>query len=93
MWHGEELDDESYAALRQDYVNRIVLALTTLRKNGELRGRQGQELWVWLHSADAFDEALDDKTFPLLQGPELAASFAQRWDGATDSLLEQASRN
>lgn len=87
---GEALNGDAYDALRESYVERIVLAIRRLRDEGALRRWDGQELWIWLHSADAFDEALDDKTFPLLQGAELSALFSQRWDGATDTLLERA---
>ena len=60
---GEALDDEALAALARDYEERIVLALEELRAEGSLRNASGNEIVVWLHSADGSDEELDARTF------------------------------
>lgn len=86
---GQELEDDQYSALRESYVERIVLAIEQLRGQGALRNSHGQELWIWVHSADASDEELDDRTFARLNSPDLAALFSQRWAGGTAALLEQ----
>ena len=86
---GEELAEEAYDALRVEYEDRIMRALEALRQAGELRNAAGRELMVWLHSADAADEDLDDRSFARLQSPELVALFEQRYASseAADALF------
>lgn len=84
---GDELDDDAYDALRADYEARIVLALERVREEGLLRGADGRVAWVWLHSADASDEELDDRSFALLQAPEIAAEFDGRFGDGSERLL------
>lgn len=73
-------DDEAYDQLRLDYQQHIINVLIDMRAQGQLRNAQGEELWVWLHYADAFDEDIDDVSFAQLHSPELSELFQCRYD-------------
>lgn len=84
---GEELGEADYDDLRSAYENRIVLALRQLQAEGLVVDAKGRDVWVWLHSADASDEELDDRSFARLQSADLASEFAERYGAATGRLL------
>lgn len=84
---GSEIDDDAYDALRTDYEDRIVWALQELQAQGKLRNREGDDIWVWIHSADNAFENLDASSFAELQSEDLAAEFADRWGAGGAQLL------
>ena len=88
---GQELDEEALSELRSAYEARIVAALQQLQSDGGLVNANGTTVWAWLHSADAADEDLDDRTFRLLQPGEIADDFALRYDGNTSQLIARLS--
>lgn len=77
-----EDDDTALGALRRTYEERIIAALAALRADGTL-----DDAWAWLHYADAHDEDLDDRSFPLLNDPALVPAFARRWDDRDAAAL------
>ncbi|WP_156112005.1 hypothetical protein [Prescottella defluvii] len=84
---GTELEPDAYDALRVQYENRIVRAIQQMQADGEFRDAAGNDVWIWLHSADDADPDLDARSFAALQGPELARDFADRYGAGSDRLL------
>lgn len=83
----EQTDDNTeYDALRQNYVEHIIATLSAMRQAGELRNAQGEELWVWVQYADAYDEDMDEISFARLNAPELSHLFIHRFDAEHDNL-------
>lgn len=73
------LDDDAYDAFRLTYQNHILNVLADMRSQGLLQNAQGEELWVWVQYADAYDEDFDDVSFARLNPPELSSLFALRY--------------
>ncbi|MET8649014.1 hypothetical protein [Nocardia aurea] len=84
---GKELEADAYAALRRQYENRIVRAIQQMQAGGELRDAAGNDVWIWLHSADDADPELDERSFAALQVIELARDFDDRFGAGGDRLL------
>lgn len=84
---GKELEADAYDALRLQYENRIVRAIQRMQADGEFRDAAGNDVWIWLHSADDADPELDARSFAALQGPELARDFSDRFGAGGDRLL------
>jgi hypothetical protein len=84
---GHVLEADAYDALRLQYENRIVRAIQRMQADGEFRDAAGNDVWIWLHSADDADPELDARTFAALQGPELASDFSDRFGAGGDRLL------
>ena len=72
-------DDDAYDAFRVTYQNHILNVLADMRGQGLLQNAQGEELWVWVQYADAYDEDFDDVSFARLNAPELSSLFALRY--------------
>lgn len=85
----DENENREYAALAGLYEERIILCLQRLRGEGELRNVQGEELWVWVHYADASNENIDDTSFARLNDRATAALFGKRWGGGLSAVLEE----
>lgn len=84
---GEEVDDETYEAIRDAYEQIVVETLVRLRVEGELRTADGAEIWAWIHYADAYDEDIDDSSFATIQDEAaLTERFALRFGTRPDSL-------
>ena len=73
------LDDDVYDAFRVTYQDHILHVLADMRGQGLLQNAQGEELWVWVQYADAYDEDFDDVSFARLNAPELSSLFALRY--------------
>jgi hypothetical protein len=84
---GQVLEADAYDALRLHYENRIVQAIQRMQADGEFRDAEGNDVWIWVHSADDADPELDARTFAALQGPELAHDFGDRFGAGSDRLL------
>lgn len=84
---GEELDDDAYDELRARYEERILEMIRLLQTEGTFVDARGNTVWVWLHSADASDEDLDNRTFSALQPGDSAGEFAERYSGGTSRLI------
>ncbi|TCJ96810.1 hypothetical protein [Nocardia alba] len=85
---GQEQDaDACTAILRRHYENRIVRAIQQMRAGGEFRDAAGNDVWIWLHSADDADPELDERSFAALQVVELARDFDDRFGAGGDRLL------
>ena len=84
----EDLGDEAYDALRITYQEHILNVLADMRDQGLLQNAQGEELWVWVQYADAFDEDFDDVSFARLNPPELSALFQRRYDAKHANLSQ-----
>lgn len=85
----DENENGEYAALAGLYEERIILCLQRLRGEGELRNAQGEELWVWVHYADASNEDIDDTSFARLNDRATAELFGKRWGGSLSAVLEE----
>ena len=72
-------DDDAYDTFRVTYQNHILNVLADMRGQGLLQNAQGEELWVWVQYADAYDEDFDDVSFARLNAPELSSLFALRY--------------
>lgn len=84
---GEEVDDDTYEAIRAAYEQIVVETLVRLRAEGELRTAAGEDVWAWVHYADAHDEDIDDTSFATVQDDEaLTEKFALRFGTRPDSL-------
>ena len=83
-----EDDDDAYDAFRLVYQDHILNVLADMRSQGLLRNAQGEELWVWVQYADAFDEDFDDISFARLNPPELSALFQRRYDAKQANLSQ-----
>lgn len=84
---GDELEDDEYDELRSAYEGRIIAAIQRLQADGNVVDAHGRPVWVWLHSADASDEELDDRSFAMLQPAAISAAFADRYGAGTEALL------
>ena len=73
------LDDDAYDAFRVIYQDHILHVLADMRSHGSLQNAQGEELWVWVQYADAYDEDFDDVSFARLNAPELSSLFTLRY--------------
>ena len=80
------LGDGAYGQFRLDYQDHILNVLADMRSQGLLRNAQGEEIWVWVQYADAYDEDFDDVSFARLNPAELSALFVRRYDDNTDNL-------
>lgn len=84
---GEEVDDDTYEAIRVAYERIVVDALVRLRDEGELRTASGEPFWAWIHYADAHDEDVDEWSFAEIQADvALEERFALRFGTRPDSL-------
>ena len=81
-------DDDAYDAFRVTYQNHILNVLADMRGQGLLQNAQGEELWVWVQYADAYDEDFDDVSFARLNPPELSALFQRRYDAKHANLSQ-----
>ena len=79
-------DDDAYDTFRVTYQNHILNVLADMRGQGLLQNAQGEELWVWVQYADAYDEDFDDVSFARLNSPELSKLFALRYQPKEHSL-------
>ena len=79
-------DDDAYDAFRLVYQDHILHVLADMRDQGLLQNAQGEELWVWVQYADAYDEDFDDVSFARLNSPELSKLFALRYQPKKHSL-------
>ena len=82
----DDLDDDAYDAFRVTYQDHILHVLADMRDQGLLQNAQGEELWVWVQYADAFDEDFDDISFARLNSPELSKLFTLRYQPKKHSL-------
>ena len=79
-------DDDAYDAFRVTYQDHILHVLADMRGRGLLQNAQGEELWVWVQYADAYDEDFDDVSFARLNSPELSKLFTLRYQPKKLSL-------
>ena len=79
-------DDDAYDAFRVTYQDHILHVLADMRGRGLLQNAQGEELWVWVQYADAYDEDFDDVSFARLNSPELSKLFTLRYQPKKHSL-------
>ena len=79
-------DDDAYDAFRLVYQDHILHVLADMRGQGLLQNAQGEELWVWVQYADAYDEDFDDVSFARLNSPELSKLFTLRYQPKKHSL-------
>ena len=79
-------DDDAYDAFRLVYQDHILHVLADMRDQGLLQNAQGEELWVWVQYADAYDEDFDDVSFARLNSLELSKLFTLRYQPKKHSL-------
>lgn len=100
---GEQYDDEQeqqydawLEAFLADYQQNIILALQSLRQEGQLKNAQGEELIVILQYADAHDEDFEEHSFSQINDPSLFTLYVQRFKHTQPNLtqvLQQRSLN
>lgn len=84
-----EIEDDSYDSVMKEYERILINALKTCDEKGIFgKGKEREEIVVFLQYADATDETIDDTSSKQVNPPNIHLLFKERWNSEKNNLTK-----
>ncbi len=84
-----DIEDEKYDSVRKDYENTLIKALKTCDEKGVFgKGKEREDIIVYLHYADAHDEDIDDISSGQINSEMSHLLFKERWNDEKNNMTK-----